>query len=607
MTKQKKLPKGWRWETLDVMCDSIGGGTPSRKVEAYYKGEVPWLTVKDLHEGEYEVSDSSEHITPEAISKSGTNLIEPNCVILATRVGLGKAAVNSTPVAINQDLRAFRPKNGVDSTFLLFGILNSLFNILKFKQGTTVKGVTKNDLLSCEIPLPPLAVQERIVEVLQQADAIRRKRAEGFRILRKIATPLFEKFFGNLENSQWPTRKVGSVLREQPTNGKSPSKRIGLSTADVLTLTAVRGGRLNVEQKKTRKFDQPDLSNFYIKNKDAFIVRGNGNINLLGRMGFYSGHDIEAVYPDTMIRLRFDNSIVADEFMVYLWDTEIIRQQIRRKAKTTNGAHKISQADLVSLEFPCPPLDIQMKFPEVVDQYFESLGGNIAAEDSCASLLNSLLARAFTGELTAEWEAANAEWIAERQTFYERLPRLALLSLLLERHQRAGSEAVTFITALMKYAFLAQMEGELRRRLYRFVPYHYGPCAMELFNDLKALAAEGLITVENNAEEDKTRIMLTDPTRAVALLEEEARKDDARFAALEKAGEDTETAADPAMSRLLKRRAETLETLRADAATILNTYGNLGHSALLKAVYEKYPAYAKKSRIRKARKSNSGK
>jgi len=248
-----------------------------------------------------------------------------------------------------------------------------------------------------------------------------------------------------------------------------------------------------------------------------------------------------------------------------------------------------------------------MKFPEVVDQYFESLGGSIAAEDSGASLLNSLLSRAFTGDLTAEWEAVNAEWIAERQTFYKRLPRLALLSLLVEQRQCAGSDSVMLITALMKYEFLAQMEGELHRKLYRFVPYYYGPCAAELYNDLKALVNEGLITVKNDAEEGKTRIKLTNPARATELLDEEARKDDARFAALEKAGEDTEMAADPAMARLLKRRAETLETLRADTATILDTYGDLDHSALLETIYKKYPAYAKNSSVHKARKSTIGK
>lgn len=203
--------------------------------------------------------------------------------------------------------------------------------------------------------------------------------------------------------------------------------------------------------------------------------------------------------------------------------------------------------------------------------------------------------------MTAEWEAANADWIAERQAFYERLPRFALLALLLERYERAGRKAVTLITALMKYAFLAQMEGELRRRLYHFVPYHYGPCAMELYGDLKALEADGLISIDNDAEEEKTRITLTDPDHAAALLEEEKHRDYSRLAAIEESDGEANAGTDPVMPRLLRRRAEILETLRSDATAILDAYGNLDHKRLLETVYEKYPAYAKKSRIRRKR------
>lgn len=616
MSGRKKLPEGWQTVPLSHALDVIESGKRPRGGVGSIKEGVPSIGGEHLTDEGEVVFSPQRYVPLEFYTKISNGRIEKADVLIVKdgattgKVALVKDSFGFEHAAVNEHVFRLRGKELLLLNEYLYYFLRTPDAQSQIKlsiQGSAQPGINTSFPSRVTIPFPPLPVQERIVEVLQQADAIRRKRAEGSRILRKLATPLFEKFFGNLSTSRWPMRTVGSVLREKPANGKSPSKRMGLSTADVLTLTAVRGGRLNAEQKKTRKFDQLDLSNFYIKNNDAFVVRGNGNINLLGRIGFYSGPDLDVAYPDTMIRLRFDNSIVADEFMAYLWDTEIIRQQIVRKAKTTNGAHKISQADLVSLEFPCPPLAVQMKFPEIVDKYFESLGGNIDAEDLGASLLNSLISRAFTGDLTAEWEATNAGWIAERQTFYERLPRLALLSLLLERSQRAGHEAVTLITALMKYAFLAQMEGELRRRLYRFVPYHYGPCAMELYNDLKTLQTDGLIVVDNDAEEDKTRITLTNPERTAALLKEEAKKDDARLAALEKAGEETETPADPAMSRLLKRRAETLETLRADAATILDSYGNLDHSALLKTVYEKYPAYAKNSRIRKARKSSSGK
>ncbi|MER3466982.1 MAG: hypothetical protein C4340_07900, partial [Armatimonadota bacterium] len=101
------------------------------------------------------------------------------------------------------------------------------------------------------------------------------------------------------------------------------------------------------------------------------------------------------------------------------------------------------------------------------------------------------------------------------------------------------------------------------RLLYRFVPYHFGPFAKELYADLEKLQEEGLVRVESDPEEDKTKIILADPAGADELL------------------------------------ADLPEDLKEDAATILETYGHLDHYSLLKTVYEKYPAYAKKSRLRR--------
>ena len=117
------------------------------------------------------------------------------------------------------------------------------------------------------------------------------------------------------------------------------------------------------------------------------------------------------------------------------------------------------------------------------------------------------------------------------------------------------------ITAVMKYAFLLQMEGSSRRRLYNFVPYHYGPFAQEVYSDLENLQQQGLVIIEE--DDEKTRINLTAPDKVEQALQ------------------------------------ELPEDLRQDIAAIVETYGNLDHEGLLKVVYERYPAYAKKSRRRR--------
>lgn len=438
-----------------------------------------------------------------------------------------------------------------------------------------------------EIPLPQLAVQERIVEVLQQADAIRRKRVEARRLADQILPALFLDMFGNPATNPkgWPVEPIGNLLAFETSQVRPEAdmmydyvapEHIESGTGRFSGLHTVFGRELG--STKNRFTSEHVL---YCK------LRPYLNKVILPESTGICSTELIPLRPFEKISREFLAIFLRLPFFV-----AIATQKSQRTKMPRFGPSQMATERMI-----VPPDRLQHAFCETANHLLACINKAIDSQETSLGLFDGLLSRAFTGELTAEWEVANAEWIAERQTFYERLPRLALLSLLLEQRQRAGRKSVTLITALMKYAFLAQMEGELRRRLYRFVPYHYGPYAMELYNDLKALQADGLIAVQNDAEEDKTRITLTDPARAAALLDEEAMKDVARLAALEKAGENTETAADPAMSRLLKRRAETLETLRADAVTILDSYGNLDHNALLKMVYEKYPAYAKKSRL----------
>jgi type I restriction enzyme S subunit len=218
--------------------------------------------------------------------------------------------------------------------------------------------------------------------------------------------------------------------------------------------------------------------------------------------------------------------------------------------------------------------------------------------DTEDALLSSLLSRAFTGQLTAKWEEANAEWIAQKVELQERLPRLLLLALIREkalRIEKVGQAAV-LVTALMKYVFLLQMEGQSRpgrdRRFYDFIPYHYGPFAKEVYADLKKLHQEGLIRVRGTgwgAGETGTSEILMAAEEQVPYGDESRRQTESNR--IEIGLNHIENA-----ERTL---ADLPDDLEEDVVAIIDTYGAFDHNALLKTVYEKYPAYAKKSRLHK--------
>ncbi|WP_338443637.1 restriction endonuclease subunit S [Pseudomonas sp. LTR0] len=161
------LPSGWAEATLgSVLLSVIGGGTPSRKVPAYFGGQIPWFTVKDMKA--LRPNDAEEHITEAAISASATNLVPANTLIVATRIALGRAIRPTVACAINQDLKALVLGSGIDSDFLLHWVGANQRVIQDLGSGTTVSGIRLEALHGLPLLLPPAAEQTRIVAKLEE-------------------------------------------------------------------------------------------------------------------------------------------------------------------------------------------------------------------------------------------------------------------------------------------------------------------------------------------------------------------------------------------------------------------------------------------------------
>ena len=161
------------WETVKLgdVCDLVGGGTPSKKNDDYYDGDIPWATVRDMNVEELTVTEHK--ITELGLKNSSSKVIPANNVIIASRVGLGKVCILRQDTAINQDLRGVIPKreNEIDKSFLFYWFKGIASKIIGAGRGATVQGVTLPFLNSLSFPLPPLAEQQRIVAKLDAAFA----------------------------------------------------------------------------------------------------------------------------------------------------------------------------------------------------------------------------------------------------------------------------------------------------------------------------------------------------------------------------------------------------------------------------------------------------
>ena len=152
-----------------LVSDLIGGGTPSTTEAIFWNGDIPWTRGASLNNHYLERGEL--FITKEGLKHSSTNLIPAGNILMATRVSVGNVSVNKIELAISQDVTALILKKELIFNDYLYWYLKRLTNqIQQRSQGSTIKGILKADLSKVLIPLPSLSEQQKIAEILSDAD-----------------------------------------------------------------------------------------------------------------------------------------------------------------------------------------------------------------------------------------------------------------------------------------------------------------------------------------------------------------------------------------------------------------------------------------------------
>ena len=130
----------------ELSQDTFGGGTPKTSVTEYWNGEIPWIQSSDLSSDHLFGVLPKKHITENAVKNSATKLIPKNSIAIVTRVGVGKLAFMPYEFTSSQDFLSLSNLQ-VDCNFGMYSIYKMLQRELNNIQGTSIKGITKADLL----------------------------------------------------------------------------------------------------------------------------------------------------------------------------------------------------------------------------------------------------------------------------------------------------------------------------------------------------------------------------------------------------------------------------------------------------------------------------
>lgn len=402
------MSEGWEQKTLGEVVHFSGGGTPSKKVDQYWNGDIPWVSPKDMKSRL--ISTSIDMITEEGISKSSAKLIPAGSVLIVIRSGILSRTVpigiTTKELAVNQDLKALVPNHGIITTEYLYNFLASAEQqILDLvTRGATVHRLSMDHLKSIPISIPSLSEQKRIVAILDEAfGAIARAKENAEQNLAN-ARELFDSYLNRVfteKGEGWVEKRLNDVCEVIRGSSPRPIKQYLTESEDGVNWVKI------ADATKSGKYIKKTNQKITPKGAERSRKVSPGDLLLSNSMSYGQAYimAIDGYVHDGWFVLRDFSDTFELEFLYTVLTSRIVQEQFGILA--AGAVVKNISSDLVKRAIlPVPPKEEQVSLVSQISELekrvskLESLiQQKITALDE---LKQSLLQKAFTGQLTSK-------------------------------------------------------------------------------------------------------------------------------------------------------------------------------------------------------------
>jgi type I restriction enzyme S subunit len=468
--ESRALPAGWVWATAADLADAaryamaIGPFGSNLKVSDYREEGVPLVFVRNIRAERFE-GGNAKFVSSEKAAELSAHAVESGDLLM-TKMGEPPGDVAIYPAGlpraiITADCIKFRPAGDLNAQYLLHALRSHHVQgqIKQLAQGVAQQKISLAGFRSIRIPLAPRDEQNRLAakvdKVLSRLTAARDRLAKvppilnrfrqsvlaaacsgrltadwrdsnpitrtltGGEIIKRISTfrgvaaPITT---GGLPDvpSTWAWTTFGHVIGELR-NGISTKPQMQPPGNAILRINAVRGGRVLFDDLRFLPDSEELISVYQLRQGDLLFTRYNGSIELLGVCGMVRNLPQPVVlYPDKLMRVRFDHPMVLPEYVEVFFQAPAVRDRLMDRAKSSAGQQGVSGRDVKEQPFAVPPLEEQREIVKRLDGLFalsDKIEAKVAADTTRAEkLVQATLAKAFRGELVpTEAELAKRE------------------------------------------------------------------------------------------------------------------------------------------------------------------------------------------------------
>lgn len=268
-----------------------------------------------------------------------------------------------------------------------------------FTGSTNQIELSRTELSSMPVLVPPLEEQRRIAEILDTIDeTIQATERVIAKMELRVRGLMQHTFGGSTWESSLETVSVGSLLRQRPKNGKSPVESDGWQGAFMLGLGCLRNDGFAPEQLKFAPALDSSLSSALLEHGDVLVSRSNTR-DRVGYVGRYQDVGAPCIYPDLMMRLSVGAG-VSSRFLELALQSEPARRQIEAAASGTSGSMvKITGSTVMGLPVPLVPLPEQLSISALFDEHAAAVAGETRTVAKLRHLRHGLAADLLSGRV----------------------------------------------------------------------------------------------------------------------------------------------------------------------------------------------------------------
>jgi type I restriction enzyme S subunit len=327
-----------------------------------------------------------------------SKIAEAGDILISVRAPVGPTNINSQKSCIGRGLAAIRAKKHADTRYLLYFLRFYEPQLAEQGKGSTFSAISRSDLEDIRLPLPPLPEQQRIAGMLSKADWLRRLRHTARELGDTYLQSVFLEMFGDPVSNprEWERTTVGEVVAfsQYGTSNKSNSEQKGYPILGMGNITY--SGEIDLTSPSYVELPEEEFKTLQLEPGDIIFNRTNST-ELVGKTAHWN-YEFDAVLASYLVKLKLKNNVLPDYFATLL-NTQCYKRLFQERCKKAVGQSNVSPTLLKEFPMLVPPLPLQQQFAHVVHKFEQLRVQQREAERQAEHLFQTLLHRAFQGEL----------------------------------------------------------------------------------------------------------------------------------------------------------------------------------------------------------------